>query len=790
MNKQILFKSALSLVAAVAAGSAFAAATSVLDVDFESFSDGYAITNAQYWSADGADESKVAGDSSNLYLDLKTEGSTLERTLDQASTLNTALSGGTLTVDNPAVFSAEVKFVPSDTADCGLAGGTDDTKFAIFACAQDNGPTNLVVFHRNGPASYTNEEFTVSSVNFDDWTKVSVKMFDTTDGLFFTVALNDGAPLTPAQTSYTDPEGDSGYPATWFKTVNDEDLDEGNKQFSAICFKGTGAVDNLKVDLGEDEVDSWVNRLGDPVNGAYVIDSEAELISFQQGVTAGLSTDGITFTLSTDITLTEAWPGIGTYDNTVNADAFQGMFDGAGHTISNVVFADNLPAGGAANSSVNNYRGFFNQVYNATIQNLTVEWVGWVANVGTTEFGGAALVGCANNATLQGLTAIGTITAGTHNNAGIVVRASGLTSATTISACTNKMAITGNYTKIGGICAITQNGTSTVTFNACVNEGAITAANATGATNAGRDGVAGILAYASNGDGNTIINACVNTGTIDGTSGFSGTNNGYTGPKAGQLLGWAYHNTSLTGANVVKDNYLAVGAYSANKTTGQNFATVSGTTATMLADADVAAGATQYKAMTEKAAFVFTAAGTLIVDEALKTAAVSVSDPTALELTSTTSGTVKTYTAAAPAPAGFDGGDGVTTFSIAAATQTALEGNLPSGATLATVADAGTGLTYAQAYALGLWDENATEVAPLNAEITFDAQGQPKVELDATAGAAYDVTCKLYGSTSLPVATTGTPIATAGLGTALVDTTASSATAKFYKVVVVISDKQ
>lgn len=789
MNKQILFKSALSLVAAVAAGSSFAAATSVLDVDFESFSADYAITNADYWAADGADESKVAGDSSNKYLDLKTEGSTLTRTLDQASTLNTALSGGTLTVDNPAVFSADVKFVPSDSLVSGLPEGTDDTKFAIYAYAADGGnTTNLVVYHASsvgGSVLYTNDVTTVT-VNPDDFTTVTVKMFgdeNVPDTLFFTVDLG-GSSVSP--TCVDEDAVNTLGDATLFRAVNAPN----GVAFSEISFKGTGAVDNLKVDLGEDEVDSWVNRLGDPVNGAYVIDSEAELISFQQGVTAGLSTDGITFTLSTDITLTEAWPGIGTYDNTVNADAFQGMFDGAGHTISNVVFADNLPAGGAANSSVNNYRGFFNQVYNATIQNLTVEWVGWVANVGTTEFGGAALVGCANNATLQGLTAIGTITAGTHNNAGIVVRASGLTSATTISACTNKMAITGNYTKIGGICAITQNGTSTVTFNACVNEGAITAANATGATNAGRDGVAGILAYASNGDGNTIINACVNTGTIDGTSGFSGTNNGYTGPKAGQLLGWAYHNTSLTGANVVKDNYLAVGAYSANKTTGQNFATVSGTTATMLADADVAAGATQYKAMTEKAAFVFTAAGTLIVDEALKTAAVSVSDPTALELTSTTSGTVKTYTAAAPAPAGFDGGDGVTTFSIAAATQTALEGNLPSGATLATVADAGTGLTYAQAYALGLWDENATEVAPLNAEITFDAQGQPKVELDATAGAAYDVTCKLYGSTSLPVATTGTPIATAGLGTALVDTTASSATAKFYKVVVVISDKQ
>lgn len=789
MKKQILFKSALSLVAAAAAGSAFAAATSVLDEDFETFSADYAITNAPYWAADGADESKVAGDSSNKYLDLKTEGSTLERTLDQASTLNTALSGGTLTVDNPAVFSADVKFVPSDSLVSGLPEGTDDTKFAIYAYAADGGnTTNLVVYHASMVGQnlvYTNDIIASATVDPDKFTTVTVKMFAdgdiAEDTLFFTVDF-DGVSVSP-----TLADGD-GEP-TWFRAVNRPTA--ANCAFSTICFKGTGAVDDLKVDLGEDEVDSWVARLGDPVDGAYLIDDEAELISFQQGVAAGLTTAGTTFKLTADIALTAAWPGIGTYDNTTNADAFQGVFNGAGHTISNVVFADNLPAGGDSGSSVNNYRGFFNQVYNATIQNLTVEWVGWVANLGTTEFGGAALVGCANNATLQGLTAIGTITAGTHNNAGIVVRASGLTSATTISACTNKMAITGNYTKVGGICAITQSGTSTVTFDACVNEGAITAVKTQSAANAGRDGLAGILAYAANGDGKTIINACVNAGTIDGTAGFSGDHSGYTGAKAGQLLGWANNSASLTGANTVKDDYLAVGAYSSGKTSGQNFATVSGTTATMLADNDVVAGATQYKAMTEKAAFVFTAAGTLIVDEALKTAAVSVSDPTALEITTSTSGTVKTYTAAAPAPAGFDGGEEGTTFSIASDKQTALEDNLPEGvASLEAIADADSNLTYAQAYALGLWDENASEVAPLNAEITFDNQGRPQVEIADTARAAYDVTCKLYGSTSLPVSTSGTALAEGAPGTALVDNTASSDTAKFYKVVVVITDKQ
>ncbi len=525
----------------------------------------------------------------------------------------------------------------------------------------------------------------------------------------------------------------------------------------------------------------------------YEIADETGLNAFKAATAAGFGKT-LAYQLTADVALTEAWPGIGTYDNTTNADAFEGIFDGAGHRISNVLFADNETGGNAA-STANNYRGFFNQVNGATIKNLTIQWNGWAPNVSTTEFGGAAFVGCANNATLECLTAEGTVTAGTHNNAGIAVRASGLTAPTTFSNCTNKMALTGNYTKLGGMCAITQAGTSTVTFDGCVNEGSITAVAVTGATNAGRDGVAGILGYAANGDGNTIINACVNTGTIDVSAGYSGTHSGYTGAKAGQLLGWANNSASLTGANMVGTGFVAVGAYSANKTSGQNFATVSGTTATMIADADVAPGQTQYMAMTEKAAYQFTAAGTLIVDEALKAATVTVADPTLLTLTSATSGTVTTYTAA-----GAGGDDYVVEIEGSDVVITPQEGDLEAlaeagvdtnsvaavNAALATTIE-GTSIPAWQALFLGVAPTtNGLETVAIKS-ISINAEGNVEIEMadgvTLKTGRGVDIKLKLMGSTDL---TNWTQIGSDITNTKVIPaiTPAQGETKKFYKVVV------
>ena len=144
----------------------------------------------------------------------------------------------------------------------------------------------------------------------------------------------------------------------------------------------------------------------------------------------------------------------------------------------------------------------------------------------------------------------------------------------------------------------------------------------------------------------------------------------------------------------------------------------------------------------------------------------------------------------APAPSGFDGGGGAT-FNIPAETQTALAAKLPSGKTLADVADATSGMTYAQAYALGLMDEDTGDVETLKATIEF-VGGNVKVSLDATANAAYTVTLKVYEKASLAAEWSDTPKATYTLGSAAeaagFTPGSGTATAGFYKVEVSIAD--
>ena len=146
------------------------------------------------------------------------------------------------------------------------------------------------------------------------------------------------------------------------------------------------------------------------------------------------------------------------------------------------------------------------------------------------------------------------------------------------------------------------------------------------------------------------------------------------------------------------------------------------------------------------------------------------------------------YYVVAPSPSGFDGGDGAT-FNIPAETQSALETKLPSGKTLADVADAASGMTYAQAYALGLLNETTGDVEDLKATIEV-VDGKVKVSLDdATAGAAYTVTLKVYEKASLSAEWPATPTTTYALGNEGEGFTPGSATAGFYKVEVSISNK-
>ena len=192
------------------------------------------------------------------------------------------------------------------------------------------------------------------------------------------------------------------------------------------------------------------------------------------------------------------------------------------------------------------------------------------------------------------------------------------------------------------------------------------------------------------------------------------------------------------------------------------------------------------------------ASGTRVVKTDIGTYG-SINDNVPLYVGGTDTGKTLTYDAngaegaglylVAPAPSGFDGGDGAT-FNIPAATQTALAEVLPSGKTLADTADVASGMTYAQAYALGLLNEVSGEVETLKATIEI-VNGKVKVSLDATAKSAYTVTLNVYEKASLAAEWSDTVKATYTLGNEGEGFTpgSGSATAGFYKVEVSITDK-
>ena len=159
---------------------------------------------------------------------------------------------------------------------------------------------------------------------------------------------------------------------------------------------------------------------------------------------------------------------------------------------------------------------------------------------------------------------------------------------------------------------------------------------------------------------------------------------------------------------------------------------------------------------------------------------------------STTSKTYDWEIVSGGSSSGFDGGEAGKTFTIDAATKTALEAKLPTGKTLSDVADAATGMTYAQAYALGLFNEETGGIEELNATIEFTAEGKVKVSLDVTT--TYKVTLKVYEKASLTAEWPAEAKATYVLGSATEaagfapGSGSGSETSEFYKVAIAIEN--
>ena len=140
-----------------------------------------------------------------------------------------------------------------------------------------------------------------------------------------------------------------------------------------------------------------------------------------------------------------------------------------------------------------------------------------------------------------------------------------------------------------------------------------------------------------------------------------------------------------------------------------------------------------------------------------------------------------------PQPGGYDSGDGEHTFTIAADREAALESHLPAGKTLADKVSETSDLTYAQAYALGLWSENSATVEELDATISVGADGKVTVSLATVPTTGYLVQCKVYEKASLTAEWSTDPVATYAYGNEQAFTP-GSATAGFYKVAVVITN--
>ena len=294
MNYRTMIKGALVLSLSLIVGSTWAGDVQQYGATFEqtpvgtvvndfAYTEGDGITNAKYrvtqdvtdpygWFAgsDESDESKVVARTDaagGQALQLNTDSATLTNKLAKAVADEINANG---IAKAGAYFEMETKFVASDTPDAGIAGGTDATKFAIYAYCDENATpctTNLVVYHAyvngNGDIDYTNEVFTSVNIDTEVYTKLRIEMkkIDAgSDGLMnvFSVKVGESDPISSATAfdAYLN-ETETG---AWFLTVENADLDEDNAKVASLNFKGTGEIDNIKAGVIEEAQpldDNW-----------------------------------------------------------------------------------------------------------------------------------------------------------------------------------------------------------------------------------------------------------------------------------------------------------------------------------------------------------------------------------------------------------------------------------------------------------------------------------------------------------------------------------------------------
>ena len=221
-----------------------------------------------------------------------------------------------------------------------------------------------------------------------------------------------------------------------------------------------------------------------------VINSADELETFAKEVNDGDTYEGRTVKLGADIDLSKLtsaateWTPIGSYVNYSNYKAFKGIFDGQGHTVSNLNIS----------TTSTQYAGLFGYVENATIKNVVVQ---------------------------------GSVS-GKQYLAGVIGYAKG---SLTCEKVKNEASVTGTSTYLGGIVShIATSNTSTVSFTSCVNKGNVTHSTKTGSSYAG-----GLVGNIANNPINANFTDCYNTGNIDGGY-YMGGILGFTGSSSSKVM--------------------------------------------------------------------------------------------------------------------------------------------------------------------------------------------------------------------------------------------------------------
>ena len=284
----------------------------------------------------------------------------------------------------------------------------------------------------------------------------------------------------------------------------------------------------------------------------YQIASAVDFKKVQAAVADGENFAEEFLVLANDVDMSGiAWEGIGNYNGgsgNLEPD-FRGTLNGAGYTIQNITFARG------------EYYGFFNQLENATISNITFNVAGF-ADGTETSYGAGVVANWVTGTTFDHVTVTGTLE-GSHNVAGIAIKACG---GTTFKDCVNNATITCTGSKrAGGLVGFESSTSGGVHFIRCTNNGNITAKYANSADYA----IGGIMA-AANGQSITFED-CANYGTVAFSTEMTGV------VRKGAFIGWVDNQKiTATGSNTMKiiDGLDAIGTLSGTATeTGFDYAT-------------------------------------------------------------------------------------------------------------------------------------------------------------------------------------------------------------------------